>query len=572
MTVAGLAALAGALGAIALYTRRWRGWPWLVGLAGFAVLLVGAWSLPLGVRTQIGGETLQSTGYLRLLLMLLAVAGGALTVVAAAVSATRSLPALIFVWFGVTAVALAAADALPAILLLTTGSLAAILIAVEAGGSERAMVAARGLRAIVVAGFLAAIAISWTDVAAAGLRAGIVDTRTLWDGGAIGLAYLAGAAAFALRAGAIPLHAWSSRLTDGLPPLAVPVTFAWGPAALAIVILGWSQPDVQSLGQPLAVERTVVGLIAVVSIMFGALAAVLHDDLEHVVAYSMVSDAGIVLLAVAAEDPAAWGPVRTWILAYLVAKTALAAWAVTTRATFATSRIPDLRGWARRSPLLAGGLIVTAAVSVGLPGLAAWQARGRLIDLALQPPFDIAAWAGVLASAGYFVRLLISGFRRPSTAVAMAVNLAPAWPGGRPRRIELALVRQLPAAWRLNRAPIAAGAVLALAALGLAVAAGAFHGPGISAAPPPGVAGMDESEPSPSAGPSAAPSVAPSTSITPGESPTGAPAGATGAPAGSTGEPAPTGTPVNPAVPSPAGTATPSPPAGSPAAASPPAP
>jgi len=505
VTVAGLAALAGAFGLASLGVRRWPMGPWVVGLAGFGVLLAGAWALPLGVRAQIGDETLQSTGYLRLLLMLVAAAGGFLTFIAAAVGTTRSLPALMFVWFGTTGTALSLVNPVPAILLLTLGSLVAIVMAVEAGGAARAMVAARGLRAIVVAGFLAALAITWADVAGIGLRAGIGDGGSLPDGGAVGLAYLAAAMAVALRAGAIPLHAWSSRLADCLPTLAIPVTFAWGPAALAIVVLGWIQPAISPLGQPLQVEHAVVAILAVIAIIFGSLAAFVHDDIEHVVTYSLVSDTGVVLLAVAAADDSAWGPVRLWILAYVVAKSAFAGWAVAMRATFGTSRITDLHGWARRSPLLGGGLILVGLVAVGVPGLAAFEARGSLIGLALDPPFDVVAWVGALAAAGYYARLLVTGFRPPSAAVALAVGASPRWPGGRPDRITPEMARQLPAAWRLNRAPAAAAAALALATLGVVVAAGGLHGPGISAAPPPGAGGQEEvlSSASPGASPAA---------------------------------------------------------------------
>lgn len=517
MTVAGLAAIAVALGVASLGARRWPAGPWIIGLAGSGILLIGAWALPLGVRAQIGNETFQSTGYLRLVLMLLAAGGGALTFIGGAVGGPRSLPALLFAWFGLTTTALAMVSPVPAIFLLTMGSLAVIMIAVEAGGAEQAMVAARGLRAIVVAGLIAAFAISWANVAGTSLRAGLGDGGAAPDGGAVGLAFVAGAVAVALRGGAIPLHVWSSRLTNSLPPLATPVTFVWGPAALAVVILGWSEPAIHELGQQLDMERMVVGLIAMASIIFGALAAFLHDDLEHVVGYSLVSDTGVVLLAVAAADPEAWGPARMWILAYLVAKTAFVAWSVAMRSTFGTSQISELSGWARRSPLLAGGLIIVGLVAVGVPGLASFEARARVIGLALDPPLDTVAWLGVVAAAGYSLRLLVAGFREPAAAVALATNVAPGWPGGRPARLSPALARQLPGAWAINRAPAAAGAALALAVLGLAVAAGGFHAPSISAAPPPAAGGPADVMPTASPSPTAPrPSSRPATSPLPG--------------------------------------------------------
>ncbi len=503
MTPAGLAALGLVFAGIVIAARRWRAGPWIAGLAGFTVLLVGSWSLPLGQRAILGDEVLVSTGYLRLVLMLAAASGGTLTFVGAATGGNRGVPALALLWFGATATALSLVSPIPAILLLTTGSVAAILMAVDEEGAERALIVARGLRAIVVAGILAAIAILWAEVAGTNLRLGLGDGASPPDGGALGLAFLAAALAVALRAGAIPVHVWASRLGERLPILALPVTFAWGPAALAIVVLGWADQGVIALGQPLLVERGVIASIAVASIIFGALAAYLHDDVERVVAYTLTTDSGVVLLAVAAASPEAWGPARIWILAYIVAKSAFAGWAAAVRTSFGTTSVPRLGGWARRSPLLAAGLILIAITSIGLPGLAAFDARAQLISLALPAPFNVVAWIGILASSGAYLRLLIIGFAPATGDVGTAANLQPAWPGGRPARLSFDLVRQLPDALRLNRAPAAAASVLVLGLLGLSVAAGALHTTTAAGAPQPGAGTFEEV--SPTASPSAMP-------------------------------------------------------------------
>jgi NADH:ubiquinone oxidoreductase subunit 2 (subunit N) len=281
------------------------------------------------------------------------------------------------------------------------------------------------------------------------------------------------------------VHRWVGRLTDSLATPALPVILAWGPAAFAIVLLGWST-DALAAGantDALMVERLLVGGVGLASLILGAAAALLHDDLAHVVAYSLVSDAGVLLLAFASLDAAAWAPTRSWILAYVVVRTAFAGWAASVMLAYGTRRIPTLRGWARRSPLLAGGLVVVAVATVGLPGMAVFDARFRIIELALPGPFDLLAWVGIVVSVGYFGRLLANGVRRPSTEVQQAVGVVPIWPRGRPSRNLSALRSQLSTAIRLNFGPLAAMTVLGLALLGLAVAAGAFDGPALAAEP-----------------------------------------------------------------------------------------
>ena len=489
MSAPGLAALALVLGVVALLARQRATVPWVIGLAGLGVAFVASWALPVGLRVGIGGETFATTGYLRLFLALLAVTGGVLTLVAWAAALTRALPGLVLVWFAAAAAGLSILDPLPAMVLLTIGSLVPVLAGVPPGAAHDTMILGRGVRAVVVAGLLAALALALASLAAAWLAAAPSNPLAGGAGGpavgVLGLAFVAAATGLALRGGAVPLHGWLGRLSEQLAAPAIPIIFAWGPAAMTIVLLGWVADGLLPHDQPLATERLIVGLVAIASLLLGALAALLHDDLEHVVGYSLVSDAGILLLALVSLDPDGWAAARTWILVYVVARSAFAAWATAVALAYGTRRISGLSGWARRSPLLAGSLVVIAVTAVGVPGLPAFEARSRLVGLALQPPLDLIAGAGIIASAGYFARLLITGFRRPSAEVALAVDLQPAWPADLPRRLSREFIDEFPSAVRRNRRPAAALAVFGLAMIGLAVAGGAFRGPALAAQPIP---------------------------------------------------------------------------------------
>ncbi len=79
--------------------------------------------------------------------------------------------------------------------------------------------------------------------------------------------------------------------------------------------------------------------IAIASIVLAAVAAFLQDDLEHILGYSIVGDAGVVILALAVLEPGAWAPARTWILAFVVARCAFAAWIAGVRTGLWTGRV-----------------------------------------------------------------------------------------------------------------------------------------------------------------------------------------------------------------------------------------
>ena len=272
------------------------------------------------------------------------------------------------------------------------------------GGHGGATAGIRTLRATAVAGTMAVAATAWIGRDLSQLAAQPI---------VFGLAYLTFALAVAIRFGAIPLHTWSARLADAIPETSLPLVTAVGPAALAIVALAWADASIAPLLVDLGSVRAVVLVVAIASILLASIAAWIQDDIEHIVGYAIVGDAGIVLLAIAALDPAAWAPARTWILAFIVARSAFAAWAAATRASFGTGRVADLHGWAFRSPPLGIVLALIIVASIGLPGLAAAEARGELIALALDGPLALLVLVGTLGPLLYYGRLAAVGLDRP---------------------------------------------------------------------------------------------------------------------------------------------------------------
>jgi formate hydrogenlyase subunit 3/multisubunit Na+/H+ antiporter MnhD subunit len=224
--------------------------------------------------------------------------------------------------------------------------------------------------------------------------------------------------------------------------------------------------------------RAVVLLVAIASILLASLAAWIQDDIEHIVGYAIVGDAGVVILAIAALDPEAWAPARTWILAFVVARSAFAAWAAATRATFGTGRLSELRSWAIRAPILGVVLAVVVLASIGLPPMAAAQARGTLVDLVLDGPLAFVVLVGTLTPLVYYGRLFAIGVGGRGAA---RVPWRPVVSGVDVTHLRGWLVRT----WTENRVLAATGGAALLAVLALVVSAGAFGAPQAAAGLPP---------------------------------------------------------------------------------------
>jgi NADH:ubiquinone oxidoreductase subunit 2 (subunit N) len=286
-----------------------------------------------------------------------------------------------------------------------------------------------------------------------------------------------------MRFGAIPFHLWAARLADVVPETALPVLTALAPASLAVVALAWIDASVAPLALDLGPYRGLVLAIAVASIVLAAVAAFVQDDLEHVLGYSIVGDAGVIVLGLAALSPDAWTPARIWILSYIVARSAFAAWTAGIRSGFFTGRVADLRGWARRSPILAVAFGLVMIATVGFPGLATFEARTALVRLSLEGPLATVIGLATLAPLLYYGRLLVIGLSRPDGVV----RAAEAWrPRVRPPDVTETR-RWLRGTWNDNRAFTTAVVAALLGVLAVATAAGAFGGPAAAAGLPPSI-------------------------------------------------------------------------------------
>jgi formate hydrogenlyase subunit 3/multisubunit Na+/H+ antiporter MnhD subunit len=477
-----------------------------IGLVGLVGAIIAALAIRPGSSLLVGGSGIATTEYVRLYLVLGSVVGLILVVVGAAAGSRRDASAVTLAILGTSGLALALPDPRIAVLAATAGGIFGALVCVAPlGGRAGATVGVRVLRASIVAGTMAIAATAWIGRDLSDLAARPVVFE---------LAFLAMGIAVAIRFGAIPLHGWAARLTDAVPETTLPLVTGWGPSALAIVAVAWADASIAPLLVDVESARLVILAIAIASITLAALAAWIQDDLEHLVGYAIIGDAGVVMLAVAALDPTAWEPARMWILAFVVARSALAAWAAATRTTFFTGRIQDLHGWAIRSPILAAAFVVTVIAGVGLPGLAAFDARGALIDLTLDGPVALLVWLGVLAPLLTYGRLFVVGIERPEPGSG--------GPGWRPRFGPLRLTDLrgwTTMTWEDNKAPFASIAALVLAVLAIGVSAGLFGGPDASAGLPPTLDQAVESfEPEPSVEPEASVEPEPSGEPEPGGS------------------------------------------------------
>ncbi len=357
---------------------------WLAGgLAGLRGLL------PAALASIVGGTV--------------ALAATNLAIGAAAAGATGLVALVVLLAWRDPATLPAAARELRVTILSTTLVLAAIALAPLAAGL--AIRAAQGSGGVDADDAGAAVGAAADPAGAAAV---------------VGLLALAVALAVALRTGLIPFHLRVPRLADVAPPISMPLLLAWLPLPLTVVGLAVVDLLLAPLALPLGGEQLVIVAVAIVTLVAASIAAFLQDDVRHATGYLVISDAALVLLGFAALTPDAWGPARTWLLVLAATKTALAAWSAVVEDRFGTRRIPDLRGWVRRSPLLAAALLLTTIATYGFPGWAAFEARVHLGQLTSEAPLDVVLLALGFMTLPTYLRLLGVGTGSPTGRVERA--------------------------------------------------------------------------------------------------------------------------------------------------------
>jgi NADH-quinone oxidoreductase subunit M len=204
---------------------------------------------------------------------------------------------------------------------------------------------------------------------------------------------------FAVRLPVVPFHTW---FVDAQAQASAPVALIL--AGLMVTLGGYGIIRV-NLGEFQVAWHKIVGavvVIAIVTVLWGAVAAIAQDNLRRLIGYVVVSHMGLVLLAAASAAPVAVnGAVLMMVADGLGAGLlVLMAAAIIERAN--TTSIAAMGGLASRMGRGAVLWVLAALAAIGFPGLAGFVGQ-LLIVIGAYPSHRIAtplAGLGILIVAG----------------------------------------------------------------------------------------------------------------------------------------------------------------------------
>ncbi|MBI2006039.1 MAG: NADH-quinone oxidoreductase subunit N, partial [Nitrosopumilales archaeon] len=205
-------------------------------------------------------------------------------------------------------------------------------------------------------------------------------------------------AGFGFKMGLVPFHMWLPDTYEGAPPtisalLAAGTKKAGFAAALRVIVMG---------SIALSLDWTfALGVIAVMTMTVGNIAAIMQKNLARVLAYSSIGHAGYILIGLAIAPYTTIGIQGSLfhILNHAVMKGAAFIAVAGIITTLASSHLDKIKGLGRSMPITSLGLVISLLALAGVPPLNGFWSKLILFGAALDAG-PIAPWAPWLAIAG----------------------------------------------------------------------------------------------------------------------------------------------------------------------------
>ncbi|MHB8572210.1 MAG: complex I subunit 4 family protein [Candidatus Dormibacteria bacterium] len=172
-------------------------------------------------------------------------------------------------------------------------------------------------------------------------------------------------AAFALKLPVFPLHGWLADLLEEAPT-------AVGVVVIGVLLRlgGYGLFRVALDAFPRAALRMApfLAVVAILTLLYGILAAAAQDNLRRMVAHLSVAQAGLVLLGIASLTTVALDGAAFLLMMQGLVLAALLVLADMLHQRLGTWRASQMAGVASRLPVLTTLLLLTAVATLGMPG------------------------------------------------------------------------------------------------------------------------------------------------------------------------------------------------------------
>ncbi|WP_275464118.1 NADH-quinone oxidoreductase subunit M [Streptomyces noursei] len=210
--------------------------------------------------------------------------------------------------------------------------------------------------------------------------------------------------AFAVKAPLWPLHTWlPNAMGEATSPVAVLITAVVDKVGTFAMLRFCLQlfPEASSWATP------VILVLALISIIYGALLAVGQRDIKRLIAYASISHFGFIILGIFAMTSQGQGGATLYMVNHGISTAALMLVAGFLISRRGSRLIADFGGVQKVAPILAGTFLIGGLATLSLPGLAPFVSEFLVLvgTFSRYPVIGIIATVGIVLAALYVLVL-----------------------------------------------------------------------------------------------------------------------------------------------------------------------
>jgi NADH-quinone oxidoreductase subunit N len=217
--------------------------------------------------------------------------------------------------------------------------------------------------------------------------------------------------AMAFKISAVPFHFWAPDVYQGSPTvvtafMSTVVKTAAFAAFLRLFIVSFA--DIQTLWS------TTLWIISAATILVGNILAVYQTDFKRMLAYSSISHAGYMIIAILAMNEFSAGSLLFYTIAYSVSSITSFAVLLVINRDIGNNSIESFYGLGKKNPLLAFVVVVAMLSLAGIPPSAGFFAKYFIFSAAIKSNLTglvLVAITGSLIGVFYYFRIIIALFK-----------------------------------------------------------------------------------------------------------------------------------------------------------------
>jgi NADH-quinone oxidoreductase subunit N len=230
------------------------------------------------------------------------------------------------------------------------------------------------------------------------------------------------------KVAAVPFHAWTPDVYQGAPS---PVVAYMASGVKAAGFAGLLRVFVVGFGQYASDWQPAIYALACLTLVVGAVLAVVQTDVKRMLAYSSISHAGFVLVGVQAASDEGTAAALFYLGAYtFMVAGSFGVVTVVSAKSGGDHTIEAYRGLGSRRPLLALGFTVLLLAQAGVPFTTGFFAKFHVIEAAVEARsfwLAIVAMVSAVIAAYLYLRIVVTMFvLDPAETDTAAIRVAPA--------------------------------------------------------------------------------------------------------------------------------------------------